>query len=244
MDDFDLHWSKLASITTDGAPSVAGTTRGLVGHLSLEFKEQGPTRPLQVHCLIHQQALCSKLLRWASVMKVGVHCVNYIQKNALKHRQFQAFLSELESAYGDVLYYTDIDWLSWGRVLHHFYDLLPEINTFLQSQGEMVQELTDPERKWHLAFLTDVTEMLNHLNVQLQGKGKLISDVFPHQSIQGQTSATCATGPKAGLHASPCHPKLLRWETSFRVPSWKVQGRAGNAAGRVQSAFLRASCQR
>ena len=86
MDDFDLHWSKLASITTDGAPSMVGTTRGLVGRLSREFKERGLTPPLQVHCLIHQQALCCKVLRWASVMKVVVHCVNYIRKNVLKHR--------------------------------------------------------------------------------------------------------------------------------------------------------------
>ncbi|XP_073332529.1 general transcription factor II-I repeat domain-containing protein 2-like [Pagrus major] len=178
MDDLNLHWSKLASITTDGAPSMVGTTRGLVGRLNSVFKERGLTPPLQVHCLIHQQALCCKVLRWASVMKVVVHCVNYIRKNALKHRQFQAFLSELESAYGDVLYYTEIRWLSRGRVLRRFYDLLPEINTFLQSKGEMVQELTDQEWKWHLAFLTDVTEMLNHLNVQLQGKGKLISDMY------------------------------------------------------------------
>ncbi|KAK0137893.1 General transcription factor II-I repeat domain-containing protein 2 [Merluccius polli] len=180
MEELGLAWSKLASITTDGAPSMVGTTRGLVGRLNSKFEERGLTPPLQVHCLIHQQALCCKVLKWASVMKVVVHCVNYIRKNGLKHRQFQAFLSELESAYEDVLYYTEIRWLSRGKVLHRFYDLLPEINTFLQSKGETVRELTEPEWKWNLAFLTDVTEMLNHLNVQLQGKGKLISDLYSH----------------------------------------------------------------
>lgn len=34
--------------------------------------------------------------------------------------------------------------------------------------------------KWDLAFLTDVTEILNGLNVQLQGKGKLICDMYSH----------------------------------------------------------------
>lgn len=86
----------------------------------------------------------------------------------------------LESAYEDVLYYTEVRWLSRGRALRRFFDLLPEINTFLQSKGETVRELTEPEWKWNLAFLTDVTEMLNHLNVQLQGKGKLISDMYSH----------------------------------------------------------------
>ena len=67
--------------------------------------------------------------------------------------------------------------LSRGRVLRGFHGLLPEINTFLLSKGETTPELTDPEWKWDLAFFTDVTEMLNHLNAQLQGKGKLISDM-------------------------------------------------------------------
>lgn len=86
----------------------------------------------------------------------------------------------LESAYEDVLYYTEVRWLSRGRVLRRFFDLLPEINIFLQSKVETVRELTEPEWKWDLAFLTDVTEMLNHLNVQLQGKGNLITDMYSH----------------------------------------------------------------
>ncbi len=49
--------------------------------------------------------------------------------------------------------------------------LLPEINAFLLTKGKTVPELIDAEWKWDLAFLTDVTEMLNGLNLQLQGKG-------------------------------------------------------------------------
>lgn len=104
-------------------------------------------------------------------MKVVVSCINFIRAKGLKHRQFQQFLSELESAHGDVLYYTEVRWLSRGRVLRRFYELLPEINAFLHSKDKTVPELIDPEWKWHLAFLTDVTEMLNSLNLQLQGQG-------------------------------------------------------------------------
>ena len=142
--------------------------------------ERGLTPPIQVHFLIHQQALCSKVLKWESVMKVVVSCVNFIRANGLKHRQFQAFLSELESAHGDVLYHTEVRWLSRGRVLRRFYELLPEINAFLLTKGKTVPELIDTEWKWDLVFLTDVTEMLNGLNLQLQGKGKLICDMFSH----------------------------------------------------------------
>nr|XP_040035572.1 general transcription factor II-I repeat domain-containing protein 2-like isoform X2 [Gasterosteus aculeatus aculeatus] len=152
----------------------------LIGRMNREMEERGLTALLQVHCLIHQQALCCKVLKWDSVMKVVVSCINFIRANGLKHRQFQQFLSELESAYGDVLYHTEIRWLSRGKVLRRFYELLPEVNAFLQSKGKTVPELIDPAWKWHLAFLTDVTELLNGLNLQLQGKGKLICDMYSH----------------------------------------------------------------
>uniref|UniRef100_A0A671TSU0 Uncharacterized protein n=1 Tax=Sparus aurata TaxID=8175 RepID=A0A671TSU0_SPAAU len=180
MEELDLDWSKLASITTDGAPSMTGASRGLAGHIKREMEERGLTPPLQIHCLIHQQALCCKVLKWESVMKVVVSCINFIRANGLKHRKFQAFLTELESAHGDVLYHTEVRWLSRGRVLKRFYELLPEINAFLLTKGKTVPELIDTEWKWDLAFLTDVTEILNGLNVQLQGKGKLICDMYSH----------------------------------------------------------------
>ncbi len=48
-----LDWSKLASITTDGAPSMVGMLRGHIGRMNREMEERGLRPPLQVHCLIH-----------------------------------------------------------------------------------------------------------------------------------------------------------------------------------------------
>ncbi|KAI7790369.1 putative general transcription factor II-I repeat domain-containing protein 2-like [Triplophysa rosa] len=154
MGDLGLDWSKLASITTDGAPSMVGASRGLIGHMNKEMEER---------------ALCCKVLNWESVMKVVLSCINFIRANGLKHRHFQAFLAELESAHGGVLYHTEVRWLSRGRVLRRFYELLPEINAFLLTKGKTVPELIDAEWKWDLAFLTD-----------LQGKGKQICDMYSH----------------------------------------------------------------
>ena len=111
----------------------------------------------------------------------GCGVVHKLQRaKGLKHRQFQDFLSELESAHGDLLYYTEVRWLSRGRVLRRFYELLPEIYLFLHSQNKMVPEVIDPEWKWQFAFLTDITEMLNSFNLRLQGQGKLICDMYSH----------------------------------------------------------------
>ncbi|XP_039904800.1 general transcription factor II-I repeat domain-containing protein 2A-like [Simochromis diagramma] len=128
MEELDLDRAKLASITTDGAPCMVGTSRGLIGRMNREMEERGLTAPLQVHCIIHQQALCCKVLKWDSVMKAVVSCINFIRANGLKHRQFQQFLSELESAYGDVLYYTEVRWLSRGRVLRRFLEQVKKHN--------------------------------------------------------------------------------------------------------------------
>ncbi|KAM8967123.1 general transcription factor II-I repeat domain-containing protein 2-like [Pelodytes ibericus] len=180
VNDLELDWAKLASVTTDGAPSMVGSKKGVIARINQEMDKHNHSHPIAIHCLIHQQALCSKSLKWDSVMKIVVSCVNFIRAHALNHRQFQEFLSELNVDYEDVLYHTEVRWLSRGRVLRRFYDLLPQITTFLLSKNKEVPELNDAEWKWHLAFLTDVTELLNNLYVQLQGKGKLICDMQSH----------------------------------------------------------------
>ena len=180
MNGLELDWAKLASVTTDGAPSMVGSKKGVLARINQEMDRHNHSHPIAIHCLIHQQALCSKSLKWDSVMKIVVSCVNFIRAHALNHRQFQEFLSELNASYEDVLYHTEVRWLSRGRVLKRFYDLLPQITAFMLSKNKEVPELNDAEWKWHLAFLTDVTEILNSFNVQLQGKGKLICDMQSH----------------------------------------------------------------
>ncbi|XP_034260429.1 general transcription factor II-I repeat domain-containing protein 2-like [Pantherophis guttatus] len=180
MNDLELDWAKLASVTTNAGPSMAGCMKGVVARINKEMDKHNHSHPIAIHCLIHQEALCCKSLKWDSVMKVVVSCVNFIRAHALNHSQFQEFLSELNVAYEDIFYHTEVPWLSQGRVLKRFYDLLPQVSAFLISKNKEVPELKDEEWKWHLAFLTDVTELLNNFSEQLQGKGKLICDMLSH----------------------------------------------------------------
>ncbi|XP_078521639.1 general transcription factor II-I repeat domain-containing protein 2-like [Lissotriton helveticus] len=224
MEELDLDWAKLASITTVGAPSMVGAPWGLVGHIKREMEERGLAPPLQVHCLIHQQALCCKVLKWESVMKVVVSCINFIRANGLKHRQFQAFLSELESAHGDVLYHAKVRWLNRGRVLKRFYELLPEINAFLLTKGKTVPELIDTEWKWDLDFLTDVTEILNSLNLQLQGKGTLISDMCSHiKAFEDKIALLVGQMQKQDFTHLPATRSLSAEETAVSFPTKKCK---------------------
>jgi hypothetical protein len=51
------------------------------------------------------------------VMREIVNIVNFIRSHRLNHREFQPFLSKMEAEHGDVLYYTEVRWLSRGKVL-------------------------------------------------------------------------------------------------------------------------------
>jgi hypothetical protein len=113
-----------------------------------------------------------------SVMNTVASTVNFIRRSALNHRQSQQFLLEVEAEYGDMLYHTEIMWLSRGKLLKHFFDLRHKIEIFLTEKQKLHEKLSDPEWLWDLAFLADITDHVNDLNTRLQGKGRLVCDMF------------------------------------------------------------------
>ena len=166
---------KLVSITTDGAPAMIGRHSGFIAHC-----KNDPDFPkiLNYHCIIHQQAICAKVLDFGHVMGPVVKIINSIRAKAKQHRSFKLFLQECAAEHGDLLLHTDVRWLSRGKTLQRFLSLLGEIKTFMESRGEDTALLTDAEWLLDLAFLTDVTEKINQLNTQLQGKDKCVADMI------------------------------------------------------------------
>jgi hypothetical protein len=49
------------------------------------------------------------------------------------HRQFQHFLEEIETPYGNVVYYSALRWLSRGAVLKIFFHLRSVMDTFMRE---------------------------------------------------------------------------------------------------------------
>ncbi|KAK2848579.1 hypothetical protein Q5P01_008413 [Channa striata] len=115
----------------------------------------------------HQEALCAKTVQLGDVMNTVVKTVNIIRATGLYHREFQAFLSDVDAEY-DVLYYSDVRWLSRGSLLQRFYSLRSEIDKFLKEKGRPLHELSDPLWLADLAFLN------------LQGKEQLVSHLYAH----------------------------------------------------------------
>jgi hypothetical protein len=168
---------KLFSVTTDGAPAMTGSNCGLVGLLRSDSAYS--QFRIAVHCIIHQQALCSKHANMQNVMSFVVKAVNFIKKSSsLAHRQFKQMLEDVEAEYGDLLLHSEVRWLSRGKVLDRFVNLLPEILKFMQLHKKPCSELEDEEWLADAHFLADITGHLNELNLQLQGKGKLVTDLI------------------------------------------------------------------
>ena len=110
-----LSLDKLASITTDGAPSLTGKHSGLVKLMSDKIKENFPLHSvLSFHCIIHQESLCKSSLKLKHVMDPLVRAVNSIRARGLKHRQFRSFLKDIKADFIDVVNHTNVRWLSMG----------------------------------------------------------------------------------------------------------------------------------
>ena len=108
-----------------------------------------------------------------------VRAVTSIRASGLKHRQFRSFLEDIEADFTDVLYHTNVRWLSMGKVLKRVWDLKAEIVMFFNMKDiscDFSKEMESEEWVCDFAFAVDIMQKLNELNTKLQGKG-----VFAHE---------------------------------------------------------------
>lgn len=175
-------FEKCSCIVTDGARAMTGSHVGLVGLL----KENG-VDCITLHCIIHQEALCGKVLHMSDVMQSVIRMVNLIRggNKSQRHRKFISFLEEVNAEFSDIPLHSSIRWLSAGKTLQHFFALRKDVLSFLQteqlSNTELYQtQLQDRDFICSLAFLTDMTAHMNVLNLNLQGKQQNISHLVGH----------------------------------------------------------------
>ncbi|XP_076069196.1 general transcription factor II-I repeat domain-containing protein 2-like [Oratosquilla oratoria] len=182
VDQHSLDLSRLVCVTTDGAPAMVGEKRGAASLLVRHCEAAGYTQPINMmHCIIHQESLCAKSTNLVDVMSDVVKVVNSILSRSFNHRQFQVLMDEVNVHYNDLLYFCEIRWLTLGTMLSRLCDLQQEITTFLRQKNlPHADQFSGLRWLSRLALLTDITAHLNALNMMLQGKDILVTDMYAY----------------------------------------------------------------
>lgn len=137
MAKFNIGPEKITAFTTDGAPAMLGKRNGAVALLKHALKNEGVAEDIfSYHCIVHQQALFAKFKCLNDVMANVIEVVNYIRACARNHLNFKLLCEEFDTHYGDLVLHTEIRWLSKGRMLAHFMDMLEPLKAFIVGQGE------------------------------------------------------------------------------------------------------------
>ncbi|UYV77791.1 EPM2AIP1 [Cordylochernes scorpioides] len=172
----NLRWKNLKCITTDGGKNMSGKDKGVVALVSKAVENDGGSKPLVLHCIIHHQSLCGKCLDMSDVLKPVISTVNFIRSFGLNHRQFRQFIAEIGET--DLPYHTAVRWLSCGKVLQRFFELRAVIEIFLNEKHRPLTELQNNAWLWKLAFYVDLTKHVNELNLRLQGENQHLPDLY------------------------------------------------------------------
>ena len=137
------------------------------------MKEKNPS-VVGTHCIIHREALASRTLptELRDVLDVAIKVVNFIKAGALNSRLFKLLCKDMESEHEALLFHTNVRWLSKGNMLGRLYELREEVAIFLDSQqkADLHDKFQSEGFQLSLAYLVDIFEALNALNLKLQGK--------------------------------------------------------------------------
>ncbi|KAJ3607068.1 hypothetical protein NHX12_026583 [Muraenolepis orangiensis] len=163
--DAGLPWKRFAGITTDKAPSMTGRRNGLVALVQRKLGEEGVEEAIALHCIIHQQALCSKCLTFDNVMSVVVKCINH-QIQGLKAPPVQpgegdkADLSDMRSLSGGERSFSTVCFvLSLWAITEAPFRCLDEFDVFMDMVNrrismDMMLKIAKAQRFRQFIFLT------------------------------------------------------------------------------------------
>ena len=163
-----LSWESLVGVCTDGTPAMLGLRSGFIARV----KDKNPS-VVGTHCVLHRETLASITLPFGlkNVLDAAVDVVNYVKTGALNSRLFKLLCKDMQSELEALLYHTNVRWLSKGNMLKRLYELREEVILFLDSRNKDLCNRFRSERfQLSLAYLVDIFEAINALNLQLQGR--------------------------------------------------------------------------
>ncbi|XP_070599912.1 protein FAM200C-like [Erythrolamprus reginae] len=172
----NISWGKVCGVCTDGASAVLGC---LSGFQRLVMSES--PNVIGTHSMIHWQTLATKTLpqELQEVMKRVISSVNFVKASNLNSRLFSQLCSALEAPNNALLFHTEVRWLSRGKVLKRVFELRDELKAFFNQKGRPQFEalFSDNSELQKIAYLVDVFDILNELNLSLQGPNTTCLDL-------------------------------------------------------------------
>ncbi|KAL1265252.1 hypothetical protein QQF64_003279 [Cirrhinus molitorella] len=166
--EHEIEWKKCVGICSDGVRAMTGKHSGLVTKVQA-------VAPFAVwtHCMIHKQALAAKKMPpdMKQVMDEAIRAVNKIKTSATSTRLFKVLCQEMGAKHQQLLFHSEVRWLSRGKVLSRLHELREEVRIFLLEKNSPLSPRFSDE-KWLalLAYLANIFSRLNDLNTGLQGK--------------------------------------------------------------------------
>ena len=180
LSKFNLSLDKLCGVGTNGAPAMVGKHKRMVLLLKNEMDARGikHDRLVFFHCIVHQQSLCAKSVKFDHMVSMVTDCINFIKKRDLNNSIFKQVLKDFDADYDDLPYFCAVRWTSCENMLGRFHSLLAEIIEFRNLKKCPPTELEDENWLCDLGFMVDITKHLKDLNMQLQGPDQLLHSMF------------------------------------------------------------------
>ena len=125
-----------------------------------------------IHCMVHREALVAERLddNLRSVLDTAVKSANFIKSRPLLSQLFAQLCASMESDHQQLLYHTDVHWLSWGKALNRLFETREEVGAFLETQNmPFALHFKDPLWIAQLAYLVTFTIIW-------------ISSIFPYKA--------------------------------------------------------------
>jgi len=113
------------------------------------------------------------------VLSESVKIINYITNSALNTGLLKALCGEMGSDHQNLLFNSEVRWLSGGEVLKRLYELREEVELFLtDKKSDLSHYFQHKKRVARLAYLSDILSYINELNLKLQGSDKTIFNAW------------------------------------------------------------------
>ena len=166
-----INWENCVSLCTDGAPAMLGVRRGFTARV----RQINPSVQV-IHCLLHRENLAAQhlSLNLSAVMKEVVGVVNFIKASDVDSRLFEQLCVDLGSQFRHLIFYSNVRWLSRGKLLRCVIDLRTKVQVFLNEKNHR-HTIRFQDKKWmpKVCYLNIFTA-LNDLNTSMRGRNQNI----------------------------------------------------------------------